>query len=309
MTRIWILMFILSIATVSVNALEIIDYRGISKQFDNADLYKLDRQELKTSREKDGIVRLNNWQGFRFDLWLKRQSFGEYNNIRFESDDRYLVSLSRAEFEAIESWIVVAQDGVPFEDNSLRLIFPSLREMLWISNLKRIVLENFVPMPRPTKFMLMKTFLATQKLQTELKPFVDIEGYYFRDFLPAMSKTDTHKVILCSRDDLKQNLDFPFHLEGAVLEKTKDGTYNLKSPQIPGGMWVKDITYLQCDDTAIIEQGCINSLINMHKLLSWEVSPELEFTIHKADEVLRIGFADALAEPQVFEGALYFELN
>ncbi|MDD2230305.1 MAG: hypothetical protein PHY48_12940 [Candidatus Cloacimonetes bacterium] len=203
----------------------------------------------------------------------------------------------------------MAQDDVAFEDNSLRLIFPSLREMQWVRNLKRIVLENFVPMPRPSKFMLMQPFLDTQQLQKELKPFVDIEGYYFRDFLPAMSKTDTHKVILCSRDDLKQNLDFPFHLEGAVLEKTEEGTYNLKSPQIPGGMWVKDITYLQCDDTALIDQSSVNSLINLHKLLSWDISPELRFTIHKADEVLLLGFADALAEPQVFEGALYFELH
>jgi hypothetical protein len=294
---------------ISVNALEIINTNGISKEYDNAGLYKHERQELKTSREKDGVVRLNNWQGFRFDVWLKEQDLGQFSNIRFESEDKYLVTLSSEEFQAMESWIVVAQDEKDFEGNSLRLIFPSLREMQWVRDLSRVVLENFKALPYPSKFMLMKPFLDSQNLLNEPKPFVNTEGWYFSEFLPQLSESKEHQVVFYSRDGLKQNLNYPYHLEGAVLEKTKEDTYNLKSPQIPGGMWLRDIVYLQCDGTALIEQSSLNSLIALHKLLGWDSNPGLSFSIHKADEVLQLGFADALAEPQVFEGALFFELK
>ncbi len=309
MIRYYFLTMILGLSFLSLNALELITPEGKTINFDNAELHKRETQELKTSREKDGVVRLNNWLGFRFDVWLKQQNYGSFNNIRFESSDKYMVSLSLAEFNEVESWIVLAQDGVPFEGNSLRLIFPTLREMQWIRDLKRIVLENFVPLPMPTKFMLMKPFLNTLTLQHEPKPFVNIDGWFFADILPQMCQSEQYQVVLYSRDGLKQNLNYPYHLEGAVLEKSSEGTYNLKSPQIPGGMWMKDIIYLQCNGVALIDQGSLNSLINLHKLLSWKPSTELSFSIHKAKETLKAGFADALAEPQMFEGAIYFELN
>lgn len=307
--RYYVLTILLGFVMLSMNALEIVSPSGISTQFSNAELHKLERHELKTSREKDGVVRLNNWQGFRFDAWLKEQNLGEFNNIRFESADKYMVSLSRDEFDAVESWIVVAQDEVSFQDNSLRLIFPTLREMQWIRDLQRIVLEDFKPMPRPVKFMLMKPFLDSITLHKEPKPFVNMEGWFFNELLPKLSEGEQHQVVLYSRDGLKQSLNYPYHLEGAVLEKTDIGTYNLKSPQIPGGMWMKDIVYLQVNGSALIDFGSMNSLISLHKILKWDSSTELGFTIYKTDEVLKLGFADALAEPKIFEGALYFELD
>jgi len=290
-------------------ALQVIDTKGLSHDFDNAELHKRETQEVKTSREKDGVVRLNNWSGFRADIWLKQQNLGDYSSIRFESDDRYLVSMTRTEFEAIESYIVIAQDGISFEEKALRLIFPELREMQWVRNLERIILEDFKPLPRPKRFYLMDSWLAGFPLHKEPKPFVGREGWFFEELLPALSAHETKQVILYSRDGLKQNLEFPFHLEGAVLEKTEQGTVNLKSPQIPGGMWVKDIIYLQCDTAALIASGSLNSLIELNKILGWENSPELSFRIVYHGSEDNVPFGDALAEPQVFKGALYFELN
>lgn len=292
----------------SINALEIINSKGVSKQYSNAELHKLETQELKTSREKDGQIRLGNWQGFRFDKWLEKQNLGEFTNIRFESPDRYLVNLSLEEYSTRETWLVIAKDGAHFDNNSLRLIIPSMREMYWISDLKRVVLENFVPLPTPKRFYLMKPFLDTQKLHKNPKPFVKIEGWLFNELLPKLSESPTNKVILYSRDGLKQNLEFPLHLEGAVLEKTKDDTYNLKSPQIPGGMWIRDIVYLQCDSQALISKSSLNSLIDFAKLFGWENNPDLKFRIVKKGSEEILNFGDALAEPQVFNGAEYFEL-
>jgi hypothetical protein len=300
---------VLCAAVFSLNALQIIRSDGVEVNYNNAELHMLEQHEFSTSREKDGVVRLNNWKGIRFDHWLKQQGLGEYLNIRFESADRYTVILSRAEFEGLESWLVMAQDNEAFANSALRIIFPTLREMQWIRDVHRIVLESFEPLSKPDRFLLMKPFLEAQTLHNEPAPFVNVSGWYFSEFLPKLSNHDSKSVVLYSRDGLKMNLEYPFHLETAVLVKNKDNTYDLKSPQIPGGMWIRDIIYLQCDETALIELNSINSLIALHKLLNWESKPDMQFSIQKADEQIQLGFSDALAEPRIFEGALYFELN
>lgn len=292
----------------SLNALEIVDTNGFSHIYLNSELHKLQTEELSTTREKDGVVRNNSWQGVRFDKWLQEQNLGPFSSIRFESDDRYLVTITKAEFDTLQSWLVVAQDGVRFDGNSLRLIFPQLREMQWIRNLQRIVLENFSPIPRPEKMMLLKPFLKELKLHNDPEPFIKIKGYYFRDILAKIEENNYYQVILVTRDGLKQNLEYPLHLEGAVLQKTDEGTFNLKSPQIPGGMWIKDIIYLQSGNTALIDQGQMNSLISIAKALDWDYNSDLHFRLHYSSGEEVMAFTDALAEPQVFEGTLYFEL-
>ncbi len=296
------------LSTIAVNALQVVDARGIVHEYDNADLHKHPTQEIKTTREKDGVVRLNNWAGFRCDLWLKEQNLGKFRTIRFESADRYQVSFDKSEFNALESFLVISQDEKPFENNALRLIIPSLREMQWIRDLQRIVLEDFTPLQRPQRFYLLEDFLAKHKLYPEPKPFVNISGWLFSELLPDLSPLSEKQVILFSRDGLKQSLRYPFHLEGAVLEKASEGGFNLKSPQIPGGMWVKDIIYLQCDAAALISKGSLNRLIELTKTLGWEQNPELSFRIVRPQGEETVPFSDALAEPQMFEGALYFEL-
>ncbi|HNW24569.1 MAG TPA: hypothetical protein PKI37_03815 [Candidatus Cloacimonas sp.] len=292
----------------TLSSLEIIDTKGISHYYDNAELYKKEMQEIKTTREKDGTVRLNTWQGFRFDIWLKQQKLGDFATIRLESSDRYQVTLEKAEFDSLESYIVTGQDGVPFEENMLRLIFPALREMQWIKGLERVVLENFQPLIRPRRFYLMQETLKKYPLQQDPKPFVKTQGWFLSDILMDLSEAEEKQVILYSRDGLKQHLTYPLHLEGAILEKTAEGHYNLKSPQIPGGMWMKDVIYLQCDNYALISDDAINQFIPLAKTLHWETTPEMQFRIVFEDGEEVMNFTDALAEPQVFRGALFIEL-
>jgi len=292
----------------TLSSLEIIDTKGISHYYDNAELYKKEMQEIKTTREKDGTVRLNTWQGFRFDIWLKQQKLGDFATIRLESSDRYQVTLEKAEFDSLESYIVTGQDGVPFEENMLRLIFPALREMQWIKGLERVVLENFQPLIRPRRFYLMQETLKKYPLQQDPKPFVKTQGWFLSEILMDLSEAEEKQVILYSRDGLKQHLTYPLHLEGAILEKTAEGHYNLKSPQIPGGMWMKDVIYLQCDNYALISDDAINQFIPLAKTLHWETTPEMQFRIVFEDGEEVMNFTDALAEPQVFRGALFIEL-
>ncbi|HQC08299.1 MAG TPA: hypothetical protein PK730_02840 [Candidatus Cloacimonas acidaminovorans] len=299
---------LLSGVMMTLSSLEVIDTKGISHFYSNAELYKKETQEIKTSREKDGTVRLNTWQGFRFDIWLKEQNLGDFATIRFESSDRYQVTLEKSEFDSLESYLITGQDGIPFEENMLRLIFPALREMQWIKGLERVVLEDFQPLIRPQRFYLLQETLKKYPLQQDPEPFVKTQGWYLRDILSDLSEAEEKQVILYSRDGLKQHLTYPLHLSGAILEKTAEQHYNLKSPQIPGGMWMKDVIYLQCDNNALISEDSINQLIRLAKILHWETTPEMQFRIVFEDREEVMNFTDALAEPQVFRGALYLEL-
>lgn len=128
------------------------------------------------------------------------------------------------------------------------------------------------------------------------------------DLLADLSPNQEKQVIVYSRDGLKQNLSYPSQLEGAVLEKAETGILNLKSPQIPGGMWVKDLIYVQCDNQALISASHLSRLIELSKVFSWQSGPDLSFRIVWEGSAEVIPFSDALAEPQMFDGALYFEL-
>ena len=71
---------------------------------------------------------------------------------------------------------------------------------------------------------------------------------------------------------------------------------------------MKDVIYLQCDNNALISEDSINQLIRLAKILHWETTPEMQFRIVFEDREEVMNFTDALAEPQVFRGALYLEL-
>ncbi len=56
---------------------------------------------------------------------------------------------------------------------------------------------------------------------------------------------------------------------------------------------------------ALISDDSINQLIRLAKILHWETTPEMQFRIVFEDGEEVMNFTDALAEPQVFRGALF----
>ncbi|HCM15466.1 MAG TPA: hypothetical protein DHW79_05915, partial [Candidatus Cloacimonas sp.] len=130
----------------------------------------------------------------------------------------------------------------------------------------------------------------------------------FDDFVVELSDLPIKDVVIYSRDGLIQTLSYPGQLAGAVLERTEEGALNLKSPQIPGGMWMKDISYLQVDYQALIDTDNASVLIPVAKALQWKLSPNVKLNMHypRETEVMELG--DVLAEPMLLENLQYFEL-
>ncbi len=275
-------------------AIELIHNHGMIKNYSYEYFRNLPRTTVTAQLEKKGQLLSYAWEGFRFDKWLSDNGYENFTGIRFESPDRYMVTLTRYEFEQNECWMVFEQNGETLDLNTFRVIFPALRQMYWIAGMNRIVLEDFLPLKLPQQFIFMDRALSRLKLVKEPKPFVNIQGYFFEDIYRSISAHDSAHIAMQSRDGLKIRLEYPHHLAGAVLELTDNGAFNLKSPQIPGGMWLNDIVYLQVNDTALIRENALHQLVEINKSLSWHLQPPFQILLNTKKKQIPVPMTELL---------------
>lgn len=293
---------------IPLTALNIIDIDGVVHEFSYDYFFKIQAQEFSTFKEVDKEIVENTWKGIRFDTWLAEQKFKDFANIRFVSNDRYEVKFNKAEWDTLTCYLAHTSEGKLFPKEQLRIIFPHIRSMHWVRDVQQVFLENYKEVPIPIKFLPLKNFFATQELVENPKPFVHMNGYCFDDFIFALSDLPIKDVLIYSRDGLVQNLRYPSQLAGAVLELTESGTYNLKSPQIPGGMWMKDIRYLQVDYQALIDINNPSLLIPLAKSLEWQLTTNVMLKLQYRDNILETALGEVLAEPMILDEVQYFEL-
>ena len=305
MKKIFILLPFLFISILS--ALVITSPQGDSITYSFEELAKIPRETFTTTRVKAGEVQEDVWTGFRFNQWFNDNTQIPYKIIRFESADNYMVSFSKAEFDSLDCWLVFTQNGEPLPENGIRLIFPQLRDMKWIRGLNRVVLEDFSPLKLPARFEFLDKRLKQETLIENPLPFTDTKGYYFADLLPLSARADTHSVILYSSDGIKCSLEYPRHLDGAIIELTDYG-FNLKSPRIPDGMWLKDVIYLQIDDWALIKSENLDALITLNRIMDWKLSPDVQFIVNIGGKEEKIPLSDVLAHPEKLANISSFEL-
>jgi hypothetical protein len=289
-------------------ALVVVDNEGIYHRYPYDSFFRIQGRDFVTEREVDREIVLTTWKGIRFDTWLKEQRLGDFHRIRFVSSDRYEVVFNHAEWDTLTAWLAHSEEGTVFPNEQLRLIFPHLRSQFWVRDLVEVHLENHKEIPIPGRFFAMRSFFAEQELLKDPKPFVRMQGYRFDDFLDDLSDKPIKDIVLYSKDGLIQNLSYPSQLAGAVLELSPEGSFNLKSPQIPGGMWMKNIVYLQCDDLALIDLRYIAGIIPIAKSLQWKLGPSTQVILNYPDRSETEHFGDAIGEPMIFDGIRDFQL-
>jgi len=293
-----------------LSALLIVDSKGEIHEYPYDLFFKLQAQEFHTSKELDKETVINTWKGIRFDSWLKEQKLGDFALIRFKSGDRYEVSFNKAEWDTLTCYLAYSAEGKIFPKEQLRIIFPHLRSMHWVRDVQQISLENAKELPMPVRFISWHDFFSSQKLLKDPNPFKNIEGYPLDSFIADLSDAPVKDVVLYSSDGLIQNLSYPSQLGGAVLERAANGSFHLKSPQIPGGMWMKDLVYLQVDHLAIINTNASAALIPLAKTLNWQINPESTVNLYYSNDMEdELILGDALAEPMVFDGTRYFSIK
>ena len=254
--------------------IRIVDAGGREYKYSYEYFRSLPQTETVSYRTKGDVAKKDTWTGLRFDKWLEANELGKFRNIRLESEDRYMVSLTRSEIDTTECWIVFNRNGEDLDEANFRIIFPRLRELYWIKSPSLVVLEDFQALKLPKTFLFMEPQLQNLELYKDPEPFKEIRAYKVDDMFKQVFATDTADVVMVSADGLKIRLSYPKHLKGAVLEFREDNTLNLKSPEIPGGMWIGDIVYIQAGDTALINSKGRSQLIEISLKLDWELSPK-----------------------------------
>lgn len=276
--------------------------------FSYEELASIPRDSVMTVREKDNVVKTDNWEGIRFDRWLAEQGWTDFDAIRFVSGDRYQMSLEKAEFDTLECWLVFSREGELFEDNSLRVIFPALRDMFWVRNLENVYLENTTPSILPDRFIPMEAFLSKHNIQSDPEPFKDIEGWRLEDLFGEFELPADLEVLFVSGDMIKVKLLWHEHLHGAILERY-NGEYNLKSPRIPGGMWLKDIVYLQIGSRAWWRENSITLLPELDALLKWGLMPDSVAILHSGKIHTYLNINELMTASKLLGTQDWFELS
>jgi len=258
-----------------LSALDVIADTGETVSFSLDDLMKAELESFDTSREKNGEQTTESWQGINLQKWLSGLGFTQFQSVRFESPDNYMVRITKAEYDSMPGYIALRRGEEWLDANGIRVIFPAQREMYWIRGLYRIYVESSSFLSPPKRIYVWDAIVAKLDSVNVIEPWGRFSGYSFNQLMSEIFQLQAGSVLMVSRDGLKANPDYQQHLKDALLEVAQDGSLNLVSGLIPTGMWLKDIVYLQCDSVAVIRHDFLYRLPFLYDTLNWN---ELTFT-------------------------------
>lgn len=241
----------------------------------NIERTKLDsyeKVELVTHRNKDGEEKNDNWIGVRLTDILHEYDISNYDKLCFISSDNYLVRISRDDILNNESILALVRNGKTLDDKHIRLIIPEIRDMFWIQDITIIRTESISDIPFPHTIYFAEPILLNTQIRDELPPFVEVSGYTFSEIVSEAFPFLKDEILIVGKDGVKHSLDYDKYLKNAVLIKTGE-SFDLKSPDMPAGMWIKDLAYVQLFDVAVVFQYHFASLSEVNDLLNWNNFP------------------------------------
>ncbi len=287
--------FIILSFLVSLTALKLKNDTVI-QELDFSSLTLAQAQELVTEKEKDGKLEKRLWQGIRLQQLLRDNGIKQYDQIKFTSVDNYLVRLSRDEIIANDPLIAIYLNGQRLEENC-RLIIPDIPGMYWIRNINLIETEQNPQLDLPHTLFFAEPYLNQLTITTDPQPFIEVEGYYLTQLLQSLVPALSGQYLLISRDGISHLLDYDDYLAQAVLVKLESG-YTLQSPQMPGGMWIKNIACIQKGETFIIFRSQFNDWQEIKSLTGWQNIPETIKVYQSGQNSLEVSTAFDLTQPE-----------
>jgi len=266
-----LILFSFIILSVTLSAITIIDGEN-THEINLEKLNSYMQSELKTHREKDGKIKDDLWIGTSLKDILAELQISNYDQLRFTSEDNYQVRLTKQEIDEYSPIIALQRNGKELNEEKLRLVVPQIRDMFWIQGIVSVTTEQNDDMPVPHTLFVAERIIEIIKIKPDPEPFTNVEGLFFIDLVAAKYPFLQGEFWLVSADGVSHKLDFEKYLRNAVLI-VDEGRYNLQSPDMPGGMWIKNLAYIQMFDRAIFFKDQMQNLHNMSKLLGWKTLP------------------------------------
>lgn len=246
---------------------------------DYSSLELKDMNILVTEKEKDGEVITRTWQGIKVEDILANHQINDYKRIAFIAPDNYLVHLTREEINQNHPLLAFYLNQEKLEDNS-RLVISGMPAMYWIRDIDRIKVEYSEELGLPNTVFIAEQHLAKIDITENPIPFKDCQGFYFRQLVQTAFTDFEGEFLLIGKDGVSHTLDYQNFLAKAVLVK-KDSGFMLQSPQMPGGMWVKDLAYIQMDEIGMIFISQFNQWQDIVNLRNWTDLPN-EVKVYKS---------------------------
>ncbi|MDA3813074.1 MAG: molybdopterin-dependent oxidoreductase [Candidatus Cloacimonetes bacterium] len=258
-------------------SIEIIDAdRVINVNRSKLDSYE--KVELATQRSKDGEEKNDNWIGVKLTDILQEYWISNYDKLCFTSSDNYLVRVSKEDILNKEVVLALVRNGKTLDNKHIRLVIPEIRDMFWIQDISTIKTEFISDIPFPHTIYFAEAILRNTQIRDELPPFVKVNGYTFPEIMASAFPFLKDEVLIVGKDGVKHSLDYEKYLKNAVLVINGD-SFDLKSPDMPAGMWIKDLAYVQLFDVAVIFQNHFTSLTEVNSILNWNNFPD-EVILH-----------------------------
>ncbi len=240
-------------------------------ELDRAQLLSQPITKIETVREKKGMTIKEVWTGVRIEDLVKLVTeTSSWQTVVLRSEDNYQVRLSRQ--EVLESGAIISwdRDGKPQKNNGTRVIVPGMRQMYWINDPVLLLVEAEQETIPPTAIVNGDLILATLT-KGEIPPFEKDEGYFFRDLASALFPDVRGSYRLIARDGITHNLTLEPYLQNAVVA-AKGDTLFLKSPDMPGGMWIKELVYIQKDDLGVVFTKQLKDFAGLAALIDIDLS-------------------------------------
>lgn len=232
-----------------------------------------DQVEISTHRVKDGEVKDDVWTGISLKNILDDLGIKSFSRIKAIAQDNYMVRYNFSDVMDNDPIIALYRNGKQLDEHTIRLVAPSRRDMFWIQNIARIETEIPEKMTHPEVIYNSDPLLRNLELTIDPEPFKEVEGYFLRDLMGQVFPMLTGEFLLMGNDGVGHLLDYNSYLSKAVIIKT-DNLFHMKSPQMPAGMWIQNIAYIQQDDTAILFSNAFEKLSDLASYLNWEEIPE-----------------------------------
>ena len=141
-------------------------------------------------------------------------------------------------------------------------------------------------------------------MKKELPSFTKAEGYKFSDLVSTIFPLKNQDFILNGNDGVSHRLNYDKYLSKAVLIY-EDGKYSLKSPQMPAGMWIKNLSFVQTEEKGIVFIHQMKNPLELAELLNLKITKD-KLTVKSEAGVKKVS-AEIPFNNKKWENAVKFE--
>jgi len=252
MKKIIVLLIMFIAVFVTLNSITVISDKKQYILFEDKELKDLEIIEITTQREKDEIIKKDVWRGVRLYDIMQRIANDNDDVIDFYARDNYYIRLNKTDINIENSPIIaIERNNKQLDENKYRLIGKTIPEMHWISDITNITFTQLYIIKEPKFIYPYHTITSNLRLYTDPAPFVGIKAYKLWDLISRFARTSNVNVRIVSKDNFEQVLNFNDYLKNAYLA-VDENKFSIYAPEIPTGMWQKDILLIQIDSTIIV---------------------------------------------------------